>query len=77
MYNVVRSLLDRSRLSTVWSWRFSDTLVVCIGNSVTSVFAGFAIFSSLGFLAHELGVPVSEVVTSGSGIHNVQCIHKF
>ncbi|XP_043237454.1 sodium- and chloride-dependent glycine transporter 2-like [Amphibalanus amphitrite] len=47
---------------------FRDTLVVCIGNSITSVFAGFAIFSSLGFLAHELGVPVSEVVTSGSGL---------
>ena len=44
-----------------------DTLIVCFGNCCTSVFAGFAIFSVLGFMAHELNVPVSEVVTSGSG----------
>ena len=44
-----------------------DTLIVCFGNCCTSVFAGFAIFSVLGFMAHELGVPVSEVVSSGSG----------
>ncbi|XP_037091422.1 sodium- and chloride-dependent glycine transporter 2-like [Pollicipes pollicipes] len=47
---------------------YSDTLVVCVCNSLTSVFAGFAIFSSLGFLAHELEVPVKDVVTSGSGL---------
>jgi len=45
-----------------------DTLIVCFGNCCTSVFAGFAIFSVLGFMAHELGVPVSEVVSSGSGL---------
>ncbi|XP_037086841.1 sodium-dependent proline transporter-like [Pollicipes pollicipes] len=45
-----------------------DTLIVCFGNCCTSVFAGFAIFSVLGFMARELGVPVSEVVSSGSGL---------
>ncbi|XP_043237831.1 sodium-dependent proline transporter-like [Amphibalanus amphitrite] len=45
-----------------------DTLIVCFGNCCTSVFAGFAIFSVLGFMAKELEVPVSEVVKSGSGL---------
>ncbi|XP_069063617.1 sodium- and chloride-dependent neutral and basic amino acid transporter B(0+)-like [Pleurodeles waltl] len=42
-----------------------DTLFVCIVNSVTTIFAGFAIFSILGHMAHELNRPVSEVVDSG------------
>lgn len=45
-----------------------DTMIVCFGNCFTSVFAGFAIFSILGFLARELGVEVKDVVQSGSGL---------
>ena len=33
-------------------------MIVCFGKCFTSVFAGFAIFSILGFLARELGVEV-------------------
>ncbi|KAF6021690.1 hypothetical protein EB796_019999 [Bugula neritina] len=45
-----------------------DTLIVCIGNCVTSIIAGFPIFSILGFLALQLGKKVPEVVESGSAL---------
>ena len=43
-------------------------MIVCFGNCLTSVFAGFAIFSILGFLALELGVDVEDVVKGGTGL---------
>ncbi|KAJ7310392.1 hypothetical protein JRQ81_007306 [Phrynocephalus forsythii] len=44
---------------------FSDAIFVCITNCLTSIFAGFAIFSILGHMAFEAGKEVSEVVDSG------------
>ncbi|KAE8295536.1 Sodium- and chloride-dependent GABA transporter 2 [Larimichthys crocea] len=34
----------------------------------TSVVAGFAVFSVLGFMAHEQGIPIEEVAESGPGL---------
>lgn len=45
-----------------------DTMIVCFGNCLTSVFAGFAIFSVLGFMAKELGVEVKDVAVGGAGL---------
>ena len=39
-------------------------LIPCI-NCGTSVFAGFVIFSVIGFMSHTAGVPVEEVATAG------------
>ncbi|XP_038630775.1 sodium- and chloride-dependent neutral and basic amino acid transporter B(0+)-like isoform X2 [Scyliorhinus canicula] len=47
---------------------FRDTIIVCVVNCATSVFAGFAIFSILGHMAHIQNKPVSEVVQSGIGL---------
>uniref|UniRef100_A0A8C9EKX3 Transporter n=1 Tax=Pavo cristatus TaxID=9049 RepID=A0A8C9EKX3_PAVCR len=44
---------------------YSDAIFVCVTNCLTSVFAGFAIFSVLGHMAFVLKRPVSEVVDSG------------
>ncbi|XP_022094677.1 sodium- and chloride-dependent neutral and basic amino acid transporter B(0+)-like [Acanthaster planci] len=45
-----------------------DTLIVTIMNSVTSILAGFVIFSILGYMAHVQGKDVSEVARPGFGL---------
>ena len=42
-----------------------DSIVVSIGDGVTSIFGGFVIFSFLGHMAHEMNVQVQDVVTNG------------
>ena len=37
-------------------------------NSCTSLYGGIAIFSILGFMAYEQGVPVADVAEKGPGL---------
>ena len=45
-----------------------DSLICPIVNVLTSIFAGFVIFSVLGYMATTKGVSVDEVATSGTTI---------
>ena len=42
-----------------------DCIALCFLNSATSFAAGFVVFSILGFMAQEQGMPISEVAESG------------
>lgn len=44
---------------------FRDAFLLAIINSGTSFFAGFVVFSVLGFMAAEQGVDISKVAESG------------
>uniref|UniRef100_A0A8C5EM82 Transporter n=1 Tax=Gouania willdenowi TaxID=441366 RepID=A0A8C5EM82_GOUWI len=47
---------------------YKDCLWLCLLNSGTSLTAGFAVFSVLGFMAQEQGVPIAQVAESGPGL---------
>ena|SRR6218665_2110218 len=44
---------------------FRDAVVINVVSFCTSLYAGFAVFSIIGYMAHEYGVPIQEVIKSG------------
>jgi len=47
---------------------FRDALIVSFGNCLTSLFAGFVIFSFIGFLAKDLGISIPDLTDGGTGL---------
>jgi solute carrier family 6 amino acid transporter-like protein 5/7/9/14 len=44
---------------------YRDAIMINIVSFCTSLYAGFAVFSIIGFMANESGVPVDKVIDSG------------
>ncbi|KAI7694287.1 Sodium- and chloride-dependent glycine transporter 2 [Sarcoptes scabiei] len=47
---------------------FNDSILIVICNSLTSIYAGFAIFSVIGFMAKEMGSTIEEAADQGVGL---------
>lgn len=62
------SLITLSSYSAFTNNCHKDVLIVTAANAFTSIFAGFAIFAVLGFLAHEMSVDVANVAQDGPGL---------
>lgn len=46
-------------------WHHRDCYALVLAGEGTSIFGGFVVFSVLGYMAHENGVPIEKVVKSG------------
>ncbi|KAK6182350.1 hypothetical protein SNE40_010059 [Patella caerulea] len=45
-----------------------DTIIYCFAGEGTSFYAGFVVFSVLGFMSHKTGLNIAEIVRTGPGL---------
>ena len=44
---------------------FRDAIMINLVSFFTSLYAGFAVFSIIGYMAHEQGLEIEKVIDSG------------
>nr|XP_022325393.1 uncharacterized protein LOC111125661 isoform X3 [Crassostrea virginica] len=47
---------------------YSDAILVCLGDTLMSVLAGFSVFAFMGVLSNELDTDIEKVITTGPGL---------
>nr|XP_019941056.1 PREDICTED: sodium- and chloride-dependent GABA transporter ine-like [Paralichthys olivaceus] len=62
------SLMAMSSYNSFNNNILKDTLTICIINSLTSILAGFVIFSAFGYMSYLQGIPVSNLAVDGPGL---------
>ena len=55
---------------------FRDTIIVCLGDFFTCIFAGFVIFAYLGFMAGKQSTTVEKVAQDGKSLQVISHIMK-
>ncbi|XP_057336654.1 sodium- and chloride-dependent glycine transporter 2-like [Microplitis mediator] len=59
------SLITMSSFNSFTNNCYRDSLLIATANIFTSVFAGFAIFSILGYLSKQMGMPIEDIAQDG------------
>ncbi|XP_030648789.1 sodium- and chloride-dependent GABA transporter ine [Chanos chanos] len=62
------SLMAMSSYNSFNNNVLKDTLAISITNSMTSILAGFVIFSAFGYMSHLQNIPVSDLAVDGPGL---------
>ncbi|CAF0862783.1 unnamed protein product [Adineta ricciae] len=62
------SILGYASFNKFKSNYLRDCMIVTACDCFTSVFAGFAVFSILGFMSYKTGLPVDQVAKAGPGL---------
>ena len=45
-----------------------DAILIGVCNSATSIYAGFVVFGTVGFVATQRGLEIKDVITAGAGL---------
>ncbi|KAM6970627.1 sodium- and chloride-dependent GABA transporter 1 [Aplochiton taeniatus] len=62
------SLMAMSSYNSFNNNVLKDTLVIALINSMTSILAGFVIFSAFGYMSYLQGIPVTDLAVDGPGL---------